>query len=61
MRIRSMATKEGEIRTPCEYRALQECLERNQGSRDKCQREWREFQNACANNKRCVEENVCVF
>ena len=41
-----------EISSPCEYKALKECLDRNQGKREKCEREWQEFQNACTNNKR---------
>ena len=38
--------------SPCEYKALKECLERNQGKKEKCEREWQEFQNACSNNRR---------
>lgn len=38
--------------TPCEYRALKECLDKNNGKREKCEKEWQEFQNACANNKK---------
>ena len=54
MRITSMATEGGSApqSSPCEYKALKECLDRNQGKREKCEREWQEFQNACANNKR---------
>ena len=38
--------------TPCEYRALKECLDKNNGKREKCEKEWQEFQNACASNKK---------
>lgn len=47
---------EGEIGSgyisPCEYKALKECLDRNQGKKEKCEKEWQEFQNACTNNRR---------
>ena len=36
----------------CEYQALKDCLDRNQGRREKCEREWREFQTLCVNNKK---------
>ena len=52
----AMAEKESALdlvtTSPCEYKALKECLDRNQGKREKCEREWQEFQNACANNKK---------
>ena len=52
----SMAEKEDasdlESVSPCEYKALKECLDRNQGKKEKCEKEWQEFQNACTNNKR---------
>lgn len=36
----------------CEYQALKDCLERNKGKKEKCEKEWNEFQNLCANNKK---------
>lgn len=36
----------------CEYKALKECLDRNQGRKEKCEKEWLEFQNLCEQNKR---------
>ncbi len=36
----------------CEHQALKECLDRNQGNKDKCVKEWQEFQNLCSNNKK---------
>lgn len=51
-----MAEKEGasdlENVSPCEYKALKECLDRNKGKKEKCEKEWQEFQDACANNRR---------
>ena len=52
-----MAEKGAEVTTqtaPCEYRALKECLERNEGKREKCDKEWQEFQNSCSNNRKLV-------
>lgn len=36
----------------CEYKALKECLDKNQGRKEKCEKEWIEFQTLCANNKK---------
>ena len=36
----------------CEYKALKECLDRNGGKKEKCEKEWREFENLCANNRK---------
>ena len=53
MRTTSMASEAEQVKlSPCEYRALKECLDKNQGNREKCEKEWQEFQNACAHNKR---------
>ena len=56
MRMRNVMAERVDQQTvsPCEYKALKECLERNQGKKEKCEREWFQFQNACTNNKRCV-------
>ena len=59
MRKESMASEGGRVSVPCEYRALKECLDRNQGRRERCQRECQEFQTACDNNKRCVCSISC--
>ena len=40
------------IESGCEYKALKECLDRNKGRKEKCEKEWAEFQNLCARNKR---------
>lgn len=40
------------IEAACEYKALKDCLDRNQGRKKKCEKEWQEFQNLCAANKR---------
>lgn len=40
------------METACEYKALKDCLDRNQGRKEKCEKEWQEFQNLCATNKR---------
>lgn len=40
------------IEAACEYKALKDCLDRNQGRKEKCEKEWQEFQNLCAANKR---------
>ena len=40
------------IEAACEYKALKDCLDRNQGRKEKCEKEWQEFQNLCATNKR---------
>ena len=36
----------------CEYKALKECLDRNGGKKEKCEKEWRNFQQLCSNNKK---------
>lgn len=36
----------------CEYKALKECLDRNKGKKDKCEKEWQEFENLCARNRK---------
>ena len=36
----------------CEYKALKDCLDRNGGKKEKCEKEWREFENLCAKNKK---------
>ena len=43
------------VKAACEYKALKECLDRNQGKREKCEKEWQEFQNLCERNKKWVE------
>ena len=40
------------IEAACEYKALKDCLDRNQGRKEKCEKEWQEFQNLCTTNKR---------
>ena len=35
----------------CEHQALKECLERNGGKKEKCEKEWQEFQNLCSKNR----------
>jgi len=40
------------VETACEYKPLKDCLDRNQGKKEKCEKEWQEFQNLCARNKR---------
>ena len=40
------------ISAACEYKQLKECLDRNQGKKEKCEKEWEEFQNICARNKK---------
>lgn len=36
----------------CDHKALKECLDRNNGDRSKCIKEWEDFQRSCAENKR---------
>ena len=36
----------------CDHQALKECLDRNNGDRSKCMKEWEDFQRSCAENKR---------
>lgn len=36
----------------CEYKALKDCLDRNGGKKEKCEKEWREFENLCAKNRK---------
>lgn len=40
------------IQTACEYQALKVCLEKNNWKKEKCEKEWQEFQSLCATNKR---------
>ncbi len=40
------------IQSSCEYKALKACLDKNQGRREKCEKEWLDFQNQCAAKKR---------
>ncbi|CAH3111008.1 unnamed protein product [Porites lobata] len=35
----------------CDHQALKECLDRNNGDRSKCIKEWEDFQRSCAENK----------
>ena len=42
------------IQSACEYRALKECLEKNNWKKDKCEKEWQEFKTLCSNNKRLI-------
>ena len=45
---------EGEFvsRKSCEYKALKQCLDRNGGKKEKCEKEWLEFQQLCTTNKK---------
>ena len=36
----------------CDYKPLQLCLEKNGGKKELCEKEWREFQSFCTNQKR---------
>ena len=39
--------------TPCDYKPLKECLERNGGKKEYCEKEWKDFQSYCSKaNKR---------
>ncbi|CAH3199329.1 unnamed protein product [Porites evermanni] len=40
----------------CDHQALKECLDRNNGDRSKCIKEWEDFQRSCAENKRKLQE-----
>ncbi|XP_078361215.1 uncharacterized protein LOC144645498 [Oculina patagonica] len=40
----------------CDHQALKECLDRNNGDRSKCMKEWEDFQRSCAENKRKLQE-----
>lgn len=39
------------IQTACEYQALKDCLEKNNWRKEKCEKEWREFENLCSRNR----------
>ena len=39
------------IQTACEYQALKDCLEKNNWRKEKCEKEWLEFENLCSKNK----------
>lgn len=45
---------EGEFVTikSCEYKALKECLERNGGKKERCEKEWRDFEQLCSKNRK---------
>lgn len=55
-----MATKEEgiekieKIETACEYKSLKTCLEKNNWKKEKCEKEWMEFETLCSKNKRSV-------
>lgn len=36
----------------CEYKALKECLDRNGGKKEKCDKEWRDFEQLCSKNRK---------
>ena len=60
---RGYADMDGEsraIKAACEYKALKECLDRNGGKKEKCEKEWEEFQTLCAGNKKLVLQRVKV-
>ena len=42
------------IQSACEYQALKECLIKNNWKKEHCEKEWKEFQNLCQNNKRYI-------
>ncbi|CAH3020214.1 unnamed protein product [Porites evermanni] len=45
----------------CDHQALKECLDRNNGDRSKCIKEWEDFQRSCAENKSsCFPCLYCV-
>jgi hypothetical protein len=46
-----------EIRSACEYQALKSCLEKNNWKKEKCEKEWVEFENLCSTNRRLAKEN----
>lgn len=39
------------IQAACEYKALKQCLERNEWKKEKCEKEWQEFENLCSKNR----------
>ena len=39
------------IQSACEYQALKKCLENNNWKKNKCQKEWLEFENLCSKNR----------
>ena len=40
------------IKTACEYQALKTCLENNNWRKEKCEKEWQEFENLCSRNRK---------
>ena len=40
------------VENVCEYKALKECLEKNNWKKDKCEKEWTDFQTLCKTNRR---------
>ena len=38
----------------CQYQALKACLEKNNWKKEKCEKEWEEFQTLCATNRKWV-------
>ncbi|XP_066018301.1 uncharacterized protein [Pocillopora verrucosa] len=43
----------------CDHNALKECLDRNNGDRSKCTKEWEAFQRSCSENKStCLEDGA---
>lgn len=49
------------IEAGCEYRALKECLEKNNWKKDKCEKEWLEFQTLCDTNRKYVYKTIIMY
>lgn len=45
------ASRITKIQAACEYQALKNCLEKNNWRKEKCEKEWVEFENLCSKNK----------
>lgn len=56
------------LETACEYKALEACLRENNWNKEKCEKEWLEFENLCSKNKRYMtvvwawfDIIICIF
>lgn len=48
------------IEAACQYQALKACLEKNNWKKEKCEKEWEEFQTLCATNRKWVRPDALM-
>ncbi|TPX58622.1 hypothetical protein PhCBS80983_g03005 [Powellomyces hirtus] len=49
--VMSLPPQKADPTVVCDSRELQECLQKNNGDRSKCLKEWEDFKKACMEKK----------